>query len=137
MKLILIKQLNNTFKVAYNSDFERLKHIKVGQHIMCEIRKPRNIKFHRKFFALMDMVYQNQEVYKNKEDLRQDLIVEAGFFEVRHDFRGVEHHKPKSISFSSMDEDEFTELYERVLDTIVKVFAWDKEDIKENIEQYF
>lgn len=137
MKLILVKQLNNTFKVAYDSDFEKLKYIKAGDKVMCEIRKPRNIGFHNKFFALIELVFQNQEVYKNKDDLRKDLIVEAGFYEQRVDFHGVVHHKPKSISFASMDEDEFQDLYNKVLDVIVQIFAWDKDDILDNIEQYF
>ena len=137
MELILVKQLNNTFKVAYPSDLDKLNRLKANEFLMCSIKQPRNVKFHRKFFALINMVYQNQEIYNNVEDLRKDLIAEAGFYEERIDFHGVIHHKPMSISFSSMSQEVFDTLYSQVLDTIVKVFAWDKQEIKDNIEQYF
>ena len=65
MKLTLIKQLNNTFKLAYDSDYDKAKKIKVGEAYECEIKQSRNIKFHRKYFALINMVYDNQEVSRS------------------------------------------------------------------------
>ena len=137
MDLYLVKQLDNSFKVAYDSDYEKLKKIKAGNMVMCRITQPRNIGFHRKFFALIKMIYQNQEHYKNSDDLRADLIVSAGFYEKRTTFFGEEILKPKSISFSSMKQEEFDELYNRVLDEVVKHFHFGKQDIIDNVEQYF
>lgn len=137
MELYLVKQLDNTFKVAYESDYEKLKKIKPLAMVKCEITQPRNIGFHRKFFALIKMVYQNQEHYNNSDDLREDLIVSAGFYETRVNFYGEEKQKAKSISFASMNQEEFDELYNRVLDEIVKHFHFDKQLIIDNIEQYF
>ncbi len=137
MELYLVKQLDNSFKVAYDSDYEKLKKIKAGKMVMCKITNPRNIGFHRKFFALIKMIYQNQEHYNNSDDLRADLIVSAGFYEKRITFFGEEVLKPKSISFSSMKQEEFDDLYNRVLDEIVKHFHFGKQDIIDNVEQYF
>lgn len=137
MKFFVVKQLNNTLKVSFNSDYEKIKKLKVNEEYQCEIKRPRNIKFHRKFFALINMLFDNQEIYNNADDLRGDLIVEAGFYRVVTDFKGVEKKKPKSIKFSSMDEDEFSDLYNRVLDVIVQHFHFDKQSIIDNVEQYF
>lgn len=137
MEIYLVKQLDNSFKVAYDSDYEKLKKIKAMKMVKCTITQPRNIGFHRKFFALIKMVYQNQEHYNNSDDLRADLIVSAGFYEKRVTFFGEEILKPKSISFASMKQDEFDELYSAVLDEIVKHFHFDKQAIIDNIEQYF
>jgi len=137
MKITLIKQLNNTFNIAYNSDYETAKKIPLNEEIEYEFKKNRNIKFHRKFWALLNMVYDNQEIYNNKLHLRHDLTIAAGFYEKRFNFEGVEIYEPKSISFASMDENEFSEFYNAVLDTIVNHFNFDKEDIINNIEQYF
>jgi len=136
MKLILIKQLNNTFKVAYPSDYDNLKKLKAGEFLECEIRMPRNVGFHRKFFALINMVYQNQSTYNNIEHLRRDLIIEAGFYEEWADFNGEVKRRAKSISFSSMGEDEFQELYDRVLDVIVDVYKFEKQDIVESLAEF-
>lgn len=137
MDFTIVKQLNSTFKVAFDSDYEKLKKIKVGEFLKCEIKKPRNVKFHKKFFALINMIFDNQEVYKNVDRLRKDLTIEAGFYDEWVDFQGVIQREAKSISFSKMKQDEFDNLYNRVLDEIVKHFNFEKQLIIDNVEQYF
>jgi hypothetical protein len=137
MKLLLVKQFDNSFKVAYESDFEKLKKIKAGEFIECEIKKKRNIKFHRKFFALINLVYQNQETYNNIDHLRNDLTIASGYYTQRTNLQGEVITEPKSISFASMDEHSFSEYYNKVLDAIVKYFNFDKQLIIDNVEQHF
>ena len=136
MKIALVKTQNGFFP-AYDSDFELSKKIKLNEIYEYEFKQPRNLKFHRKFFALINMVFQNQEQYTNIEHLRKDLIIESGNYELRHDLNGVEIREAKSISFAQMDEIQFSELYNSVVDVIVKYFNFDKQDIIDNIEQYY
>ena len=137
MKVFLVKQLNNSFKVAHNSDYEKIKKLKVGEEYQCEIKQPRNLKFHRKFFALINLLFENQEQYSNIERLRKDLIIEAGFYDEWADLHGEIHKEAKSISFASMKEHEFNDLYNRVIDVIVKYFHFGKQEIVNNVNQYF
>lgn len=136
-KITLIKQLNNTFKIAYNSDYEVAKKIALNEPIEYEFTKKRNYKFHKKFFALLNLVYENQEQYKNIEHLRKDLIISAGFYDLRFNIEGVEIQEPKSISFANMDETEFIDLYSKIIDVVVNWLGIEKQDILDNIEQYF
>jgi hypothetical protein len=137
MKIILVKQFDNSFKVAYDSDYEKLKRIKPNEFVECEIKKKRNIMFHRKFFALINMVYSNQERYTNTTDLRNDITIEAGYYTERLNMQNEPIKQAKSISFGSMDNYEFSEYYNKCLDVIVKYFKFDKQLIEDNIEQYF
>lgn len=137
MKITLIKQFNGAFKPAYNSDYENAKKVPLNEPIDFEWKKPRNYKFHKKFFALIELVYQNQEIYNNKEHLRKDLTISAGFYDIRHNFEGVEIYEPKSISFANMDEVEFSELYNRFIDVVVQWLGIDKQSIIDEIEQFF
>lgn len=137
MDIYLVRQLNNTFKCAYDTDLDKMKRIKPNEMVICSVTKPRNIQFHRKFFALLNMIFQNQEIYQHLDDLRHDLIIEAGYFEERPNLYGEPIKKPKSISFAAMDDYQFNELYSAVLDTIVRCFHFDKQDIIDNVEQYF
>ena len=137
MKFTIVKQLNNSFKVAYDSDYDKMKRIKVGDFLECEIKKPRNYMFHKKFFALMNLLYQNQEIYINIDDLREDLTIEAGYYKNRVNFNGELVKRAVSISFAKMDEHEFSEYYSKVLDVIVKHFNFNKQDIIDNVQQYF
>ena len=45
MKISLVKQLNGTFKSAYDSDFEIAKKIKAGDIIEYQFKQVRNVKF--------------------------------------------------------------------------------------------
>ena len=137
MKFTIVKQFNNTFKVAYDTDYDKMKRIKVGDFLECEIKKPRNYMFHKKFFALLNMVYQNQERYNNIDHLRNDLTIEAGYYTLRYNLENKEIYEANSISFSKMNEETFNEYYNKCLDVIVKYFNFDKQDIIDNVEQYF
>lgn len=133
----MIKGYDNKLSVCYESDYDKLKKIKPNEVIEVNVVKKRNIKFHNKFMALIDMVYQNQERYAHKEELRKDLIIEAGFFTEHVDFHGEVKKTAKSISFSKMDEYEFNNLYNGVLDQIVIHFKFKKDSIIEYIDKYF
>lgn len=137
MKINIVKQLDNSFKVAYDSDYEKLRKIKAGQIYEVEIKNQRNAKFHRKFFALINLVYQNQEFYNNIDRLRKDLIIASGHYTERVNYWGEIITEPHSIKFAKMSEEEFKKLYNDVLDTIVKHFNFDKQDIIDNVNRYF
>jgi hypothetical protein len=137
MKIALIKQLDNSFKAAFDSDYEYIKKLKQGEIYFFEVKRERNIKFHRKFFALIRMVYQNQEHYAFEDELRADLLIDAGYFKTIVSIYGEERKEALSINFASMDQDTFDKMYSDVLDNIVKHFHFDKEEIKINVEKFF
>jgi len=137
MKLTLVKQLNGTFKVAYDSDYDKAKKIKVNEPYEFEYKLPRNYRFHKKFFALLNLVYNNQDVYTNIDDLREDLTIEAGYYRLTENIKGQTIKRAKSISFANMDEAEFSELYNSIVNVVINWLKISKEEISENIEQFF
>jgi len=138
MKIMLVKQLNGSIIPAYDEDKERLKRFKAGEPFMSEVTKPRNIKFHRKAFSLFNMVFQNQENYISLEHLRKDITIEAGYYdEYSSVTTGEIKREAKSISFAAMDDLEFGEYYNKILDVIVKCFHFEREDIIDNVNQYY
>jgi len=138
MKIALIKGLDNKFSIAYDSDYELAKKIKPNEVYEYEFKKTRNIKFHRKFFALVNLCFSNQETFNNIEHLRKELIICAGHYELIFDLEsGTQKKEALSISFASMDETAFNTLYNDVLNVICEKFLFDKEDILNNVAQYF
>jgi hypothetical protein len=122
----------------YDSDFEEKKKLRIGEVYSCEIRRPRNYELHKKYFALIRMAYSNlPEVYaySSEEVFRKAVQVMAGYFEESYTMDGEKLISATSISFSSMDNDEFQLLYRSVLDVLLKhVFkGCTGEDIEENI----
>lgn len=138
MKFFVVKQLNQTFKPAWDSDLEAFKKIKAGEIMEVEIKKARNPKLHNKFFSLLNLAFSNQDLYDNKDEFREDLTIEAGYYIERvNKFTGEVKKYAKSISFASMDDLEFQDLYSDILRVIVKLLGCTNEDIIENIEQYY
>ena len=137
MELYLVKQLDNSFKVAHDSDYDKLKKLKVGKFLKCKVTQPRNVNHHRKFFSLLNLVYQNQEHYNNIEHLRKDLTVASGFYTERENIKGEIVIEPLSISFASMKQETFDNYYSKILDSVVKYFKFDKQSIIDEIEKNF
>jgi hypothetical protein len=99
--------MNNSLKAFGDSDLEMLKKMKAGDFFECDIKKPRNLAFHKKFFALINMVYQNQEIYNNIDTLRKELTKASGFYEEYINHKGIKCYEAKSISFAKMEQHEF------------------------------
>lgn len=138
MEIYLIRTLSNNLKAAYESDYDSLKKFPLNEPFKVEYKKQRNAKFHRKFFSMVKLVFDNQEVYNNIDHLRKHLTIASGFYELVYDLEtGQEYKEAKSISFSKMDETEFSELYNRFIDTVHKYFGIDKQDLINEIDQYF
>jgi len=126
----------NRIKPLYDSDYEVLKKLKKNTPLKFEVTQERNSKFHRKFMALVTMVFDNQEIYTDRDELRYDLTIEAGFWNEHTDFYGEVKRTAKSISFASMDETEFSTLYNAFVMAVIRVMKWDNQMIEENLESY-
>lgn len=59
-KVKLIRQ-GRTFAPLTPQDDEALARVRTGEVIDCEFSKPRNVKYHRKFFALLNLAYEYWE----------------------------------------------------------------------------
>lgn len=103
-------------------DEEKMDSFKNGDIVQAEIKKPRNIRHHRKFFALVNFVMQNQEQYKNQEDLLVEIKLKTGHYQEHITTKGKLIYVPKSISFSKMDEHEFNLFYSKAIDVCIANF---------------
>ena len=111
--------------------------LEIGEEIEIDITSKRNIQFHKKFFALIKLAFDNQDYYTDLEDLRKDLIKVAGFYENRTNFiTGEIETKHNSISFSSMNNDEFQEVYNKVLQVVSEFLNTDKEELINELLQF-
>lgn len=106
--------------------------LKSGEGAWVEVKKCRNPKFHRKFFALLNLAfeawepeegakeYRGQAIAKNFDRFREDVTILAGHYEATYNIRGDVRLRAKSIAFGSMDDFEFNDLYRDVFNV-----CWD------------
>ena len=96
-----------------------LRKIKVGDVVRVEVRRPRNLQAHRRFFALVNLVYSNSEDFPSPEVPRKVLTCRAGHATpVVIKSTGEVMLIPDSISFSNMDQDEFDAFWQRVVKVV-------------------
>lgn len=127
MELLLMNTAQG-LKPMYDEDYEEKKKLKIGQLYKAKVTVPRNIQFHRKYFAMIscawDLLTERQrEFFGTKESFRKTLQVAAGHCErvFNLELRAwVE--VPKSIAFDKMSGDEFEELYRDVREVLLTVF---------------
>lgn len=120
----------------FDSDEDQLRKLKSNKEYKFTVTSPRNYKFHKKFFALINLCFDNQEKYTCIEHLRGVLTMRAGFYETILTEKGTLYW-PKSISFDKMDELEFESLYSKVLDQVCLMIGADKEDIVNELINFF
>lgn len=109
----------------YESDYDEKKRLKLGDTVLCTIRKPRNYEFHKKFFALVRLCYQNLPEWMeqdlgihSEEDMLISMKLDLGLAEIVR-INGRPIAKTASISFAAMDNTEFERFYNRCVDLVL------------------
>lgn len=138
--MIFYGSIDSENKIIFATDFDKeiLSKVKKNKVLKFEVTNERNLKFHRKFFVLIKLLFTNQENYNDIENFRKDLIIASGFYNEHTDyFSGEIKLTAKSISFKNMTEEEFSDVYNAVIDTANKIIPFDKKELLEEIEIYF
>lgn len=133
---------------ADDDSSETVKHWKQGELVRAKVSRVRNPKFHRKFFAMLDLgfdaweppaglSYKQQVATKNRERFRKDVLVMAGFYTTTINLKGEVRLEAESMSFGKMDEDRFNEVYSKVADVILQkvLTSYTRADLDRVVEQ--
>jgi len=128
MVKIKLAREGKKLKPAKVEDLQELQKIPEGEMFQVTYQRIRNPKLHRKYFAVIQQVYLNQEFFKDQEELRKFLQIAAGHYQVAYLPKPKTGEVkqliwPKSIAFHNLDEGEFRELYKAVLEQAEKNFG--------------
>lgn len=115
-------------------DHEALLKLPTQRDFKIEVTLSRNLKFHKKYFALMRAGYDYMDDGRraelgiwNPETLRLRVQMDLGLFDLwiaPHDLpggieAGTPLLKPQSISFASMDETAFDRMYRGAIGVLI------------------
>jgi hypothetical protein len=142
--IVLMKAPNGVLVPCDPQATEYIAGLKLGVAVRAEVKRMRNYKFHRKLFALLNFAFETWEpveptyrgevVAKNFSQFRNDVVVLAGFSETTFTLKGEVRVVAKSLSFASMEQDEFDRLYESVITVILsKILKNYKRDDLDNV----
>ena len=128
MRLVVINTPRGLIPMG-DDDYDEKKKLKIGQTYSVEVKVMRNVDFHRKYFALIAYAWEflnekELDTFKTKDNFRKYLEISAGHCDVIFHPRLQEFVEiPRSISFGSMDNTEFSELYRRIKDVIFSIIG--------------
>jgi hypothetical protein len=129
---ILLVRTHDGFVPRDDEAHEACKRFGAGSTVWAEITQPRNLLFHRKFFALVKLAYdawtetcqtleyKGQPVLPSFDRFRKDLMILAGFYKPVWNIRGEMRVEADSIAFGNMDQDRFEQVYSAVIDAILQ-----------------
>ncbi|WP_027798269.1 DUF1367 family protein [Paraburkholderia dilworthii] len=130
MEVLLTKTPQGYMIPLSESEADKCKRFKVGATVRAEVSAMRNHKFHRKFFAMLDVGFdafdppesehRGMPVQKNRERFRKDCIIAAGFYDAVANLNGEVRAEAHSISFASMDDAEFERVYSAVANVLLQ-----------------
>ena len=144
MKLNLLNTREG-LKPMYDEDYDEKKKLKIGEVYEAEIRQPRNLRFHRKYFALLRCSWEyldekKQSFFNNDlEVFRKSLEVTSGWCEPVYNISMKSWlHVPKTISFEKMTEEQFNTLYNNVRDIPFSVIIPNisQEEFNKNLKNF-
>jgi hypothetical protein len=135
MKANFVKLAGGQLIPATEEDRELTNKIRAGEVVRLTYSRMRNYQFHKKYFALMNFAFERWEPAavtddrewlskvtpeKNFTRFREDVTILAGFYDAHFRLDGTVRISAKSISFASMDSDEFEKLYSATINVILK-----------------
>ena len=100
-----------------------------GREMMVKISQPRNIRFHRLYFALLGVSRDMADTDLNSEQWRAYLTCGSGYCNFVTDNEGGVVAVPKSIAFANMSEDEFERLYNDTVSFVCQKFVLDESQL--------
>jgi len=117
---IHLRRVLNRLAPADAHSEELLNSLPAGRELKAVITQPRNVAHHRKFFALLNVIYPHQDTYPTRESLLKAIKCALGFGETIKLPDGRIILSPGSISFGKMDQQAFSEFYERAVKLITE-----------------
>jgi len=131
-----VRKIDSKLIPLNDSDRDIFNKFKEFEDIEIELKRPRNLRFHKKFFALLNLGFQNtKQPIELFEDYREWAIMRAGHVRKIQTLDG-EFYRAKSINFAQMDNLEFEKVYKSVLQVVILDTGATEQDIEDNYMQF-
>jgi hypothetical protein len=146
-EIVLTKAPNGVLVPADPQAADYIAKLKLGAAVRAQVKQQRNPRFHRKYFALLNLAfdaweptvntYKGQVVGKNFDQFRNDIVCLAGFYEMAVNLKGETRLTAKSISFANMDQGEFDGLYNATVNVILSriLTSYTRDDLDAVMDQ--
>ena len=130
---------------ASDMEAEKLIKFKTGELYELELKNSRNPNFHRKVFAFFNFCFEHwrgdNEFLSEQAQFdcfRDNLTVLAGYYHPLVNLKGETRIEAKSISFGSMKQEEFEQLYTALINAASKhLFGGADKETEDKLLSFF
>jgi len=130
-----LKKVNGVLVGFDDEAEEALKRLPADTLLYYDITNPRNGAFHKKLFAMMNIIKNNYHEKISVDEVLIHIKNELNMWDVVK--IGNTHQKRyESISFDKMDEDSFGEFYNKAVDVCLKLVPMNNEELATQIAQF-
>ena len=136
MKAIFKKSLSGFIPASTEAE-DILKKIKLNDLVTIDIKKPRSLQNHRRYFALLKIVLDNQDEYKTTDDLLEVIKIKLKLYDVKYTLEGKPYPRLHSINFASMKELEFRKVFNDTLNILSKFLGTTNEELENEIINFY
>ena len=129
----------------YNSDHDLKQRLRVGSTVRCRVSLPRNYRFHKKFFALVRLTFDNLPLplverwnVRSENDMLRRFKHDLGYYSSTVNDFGEREIEYRSISFAAMDEEEFERFYNGSVNLVLDKYirGLEREDLLTEVEHF-
>jgi len=118
------------------ADGEGPPRVPVGDVVKVTYSRPRSLAHQRLYWGLIRLVFENQSYFTTKDHLHQAVKLATGYAHKKTRKNGEQYTVYDSTSFEAMDQTEFNEYFERVVEFVCSevIPNLDEGDLKREIE---
>jgi hypothetical protein len=117
---IRVKRVLNRLVPADKLSEDDIARLDADKIYDCKLWNKRNADHHRKYRALVAAIFPHQKYYATTKALHDQLKVAVGFSYEAVDLNtGEVRTYPDSMAFDNIDQTEFEQVYERIVDVIL------------------
>ena len=115
--------------------FDILNALPDGKDFVAEVRGARNIKQMRMFWALCQILADNDPNIDSKENAKRCLLWSLNYVDLWYDRAGGTHVEPRSIACESMEQEVFNTFFQSAIDKICEWLNTAPEDIRKRVAE--
>ena len=131
---VICRVVPGGFRCANIAEGEKFENL-IGKQVQVRISQPRNLQFHKKYFAMLHKTLEMADVEINLDQWRHLVLIGSGHCDFV-EYKGTMIAVPKSLQFGRMDDAEFSKVYSDSLDFICSNYVDDDPDSLETILQF-
>lgn len=128
VKAVFMRAIGNVLVPVDDAAINLVKSLKTGQGVELDAKRKNNAGFHAKLMALMRLAFDvweppvkelnGQQITKNFEAFRKDLVVMAGYYDAHYSPDGSVRLEPHSLAFGACEHEKREEVYKAILTVV-------------------